>query len=165
MKNYPKVNYVLAEEISQTGKILGVLSTAVGSPGPRLGRTPGGHGLSQQTQNIGTTFVQRRPTLVRHCTNVVPMFCVYWGGVADDLAGKASQTSSAPGELFRPEQGPGAKRWPVIVCDWEASSGPGQSCSTHGSVVSNDSSSNAKHRGVKSGVALLVMLVCACARL
>ena len=117
--------------------------------------------LVQHLYNVGPTS----STLVRHCTNVVPMFCVYWGSVADDLAGKASQTSSAPGELFRPEQGPGAKRWPVIVCDWEASSGPGQSCSTHGSVVSNDSSSNAKHRGVKSGVALLVMLVCACARL
>ena len=39
--------------------------------------------MSQQTQNIFIPFVQRRltmsSTLVQLCTNVIYIFCVYWG--------------------------------------------------------------------------------------
>ena len=34
--------------------------------------------ISQQTQNMCTTCVQRRPMLVQHCTNVILMFYLYW---------------------------------------------------------------------------------------
>ena len=40
--------------------------------------------VSQETQNICITFMQRRPnvsTLAQHCINVIQMFCISWDAV------------------------------------------------------------------------------------
>ena len=35
--------------------------------------------LTQQTQNMRITYVERRPNVVQNFTNVIQMFCVCWG--------------------------------------------------------------------------------------
>ena len=55
-------------------------------------------GISENTKNIHITFIQRRPTSVQHCINVIQWFCVCWDceWVITQTGGKC-HPSSSPG--------------------------------------------------------------------
>ena len=68
------VNYLLID-VTQVYKLSMIWELA-------LNAASGVKHISQQTQTIFITFIQRRSsTLVQHCSNVIKMFCVCWDSI------------------------------------------------------------------------------------